>query len=134
LLNNKLPSRNFESKPYSKSTGLFNFHSWRPYYEDPEFTFSIYGQNILNNLETQLYYSYNENERTNAAGISAVYGKWFTHLNVGSVYTFGRQQQIGQRIRQWDQWDTRIGLSVPLSWVKKLSYKSFNIGSNIYFA
>src|SRR5690606_25108685 len=99
LLNNHLPARNFESKPYSKSTGLLNFHSWRPYYEDPEFTFSIYGQNILNTLETQLYYAYNENERTSSAGVSAVYGKWFTQLNIGSAYTFGRQQQIGQRIR-----------------------------------
>ncbi|MCR6720846.1 MAG: hypothetical protein NVV59_11255 [Chitinophagaceae bacterium] len=133
ILKAKTGSRQFASKPYSKSKGLFNFHSWRPYYEDPEFTFSIYGQNILNTLETQLYYLYNENERTSAAGVSAVYGKWFTHLNIGSQYTFGRQEQIGNRIRTWDQIDTRIGLSVPLSWAKKQTYRSFNVGSNLYY-
>lgn len=122
------------SKPYSKSTGLFNFHSWRPYYEDPEFTFSLYGQNILNTLETQLYYLYNENEKTSAAGVSAAYGKWFTQLNIGSQYTFGRQQGIGNRVRQWDQLDSRIGLSVPLSWAKKQTYRTFNVGSNLYLS
>lgn len=133
LLQGKTGSRQFTSKSYSKSTRLFNFHSWRPYYEDPEFTFSIYGQNILNTLETQLYYLYNENERTSAAGVSAVYGKWFTHLNIGSQYTFGRQQQIGNRIRTWDQLDTRIGLSIPLSWAKKQTFRSFSVGSNLYY-
>lgn len=118
---------------YPKGTRLFNFHSWRPYYEDPEFTFSLYGQNILNTLETQLYYLYNENEKTSAAGVSATYGRWFTQLNIGSQYTFSRQQTIGNRIRTWDQMDTRIGLSVPLSWARKQTFRSFNVGTNLYF-
>lgn len=133
FLPGRITSRQFDSRPYSKSTRLFNFHSWRPYYEDPEFTFSIYGQNVLNTLETQLYYLYNENEKTSAAGLSATYGKWFTHFNIGSQYTFSRQQPIGGRIRQWDQLDTRIGLSVPLSWAKKQTFRSFSFGSNLYY-
>lgn len=132
-LPDKLVPRQFEDKPYRKGTRLLNFHSWRPYYEDPEFTFSLYGQNVLNTLETQVYYLYNENERTSAAGLSAVYGKWFTHLNLGTQYTFGRQQTIGNRVRTWDQMDTRIGLSVPLSWARKQTYRSFTAGSNLFF-
>lgn len=127
-----LQPRQFTSSRYRSGTRLFNFHSWRPYYEDPEFTFSLYGQNVLNTLETQIYYLYNENEKTNAAGVSAVYGKWFPYINLGSQYTFGRQTVVNNRLRTWDQLDTRIGLSVPLSWVKKQSARQLTIGSNFY--
>ena len=34
----KVPARVFGSSTYKKGTGLFNFHSWRPYYSDPVFT------------------------------------------------------------------------------------------------
>ena len=57
--------RNFPVSPYKKSTNLFNFHSWRPYYEDPDFTFTLYGQNILNTFQTEVFYHYNQNENTN---------------------------------------------------------------------
>lgn len=127
-----LKPRTFTSSRYRSGTRLFNFHSWRPYYEDPEFTFSLYGQNVLNTLETQIYYLYNENEKTHAAGVSAVYGKWFPYLNIGSQYTFARQEVMNNRLRTWDQLDTRIGLSVPLSWVKKQTSRQFTVGSNFY--
>jgi hypothetical protein len=39
VLLNPVVNRQFSEKNYSKGTGLFNFHSWRPYYEDPIFTF-----------------------------------------------------------------------------------------------
>lgn len=128
-----VPARDFESRPYSKGTRLFNFHSWRPYYEDPEFTFSIYGQNILNTLETQLYYLYNENEKTSAVGAGATYGKWFAHLHLGGQYTFAREQTIGSRLRQWDQMDLRIGWSIPLSWARKQTFRSFSFGNHLYY-
>jgi hypothetical protein len=54
--------------PYHKGTRLLNFHSFRPYYEDPEFSFSLYGENVLNTMQTEVYYVYNENENTNAVG------------------------------------------------------------------
>src|SRR5690606_1220437 len=51
----QIPSRTFDTSRYAKGTRLINLHSWRPYYEDPEFSFSLYGQNVLNTLETQLF-------------------------------------------------------------------------------
>lgn len=128
-----LPERTFPVSGYSKGTRLLNFHSWRPYYEDPEFSFSVYGENVLNTLQTELYYLYNQNENTNAAGFSAVYGKWFPYVSIGSQYTFARQQAVGNRLREWDQLDSRIGLSIPLQWVTGQTYSSFNAGSNYYY-
>ncbi len=130
ILQNKVLNRNFSTGKYNKATGLLNFHSWRPYYQDPEFTFSLYGQNVLNTLQTELYYLYNKDDKTNSVGFSAVYGAWFPYLNLGTQYTFDQQSIIGNRVHQWGQLDSRIGLSIPLSWTKGQFFSNFNLGTD----
>ena len=71
ILLSKIQPRNYSVNKYNKGTRLLNFHSWRPYYEDPIYTFSLYGENVLNTLQTELYYLYNENEKTNAPALAA---------------------------------------------------------------
>jgi len=124
-----VPDRNFPVSNYKKSTRLLNFHSWRPNYDDPIFTFSVYGQNVLNTLQTELFYSYNRNDGVSSTGVNAVFGGWFPNINVGTEYTFNRQGIIGNKIRQWDQLDTRLGLSIPLDKTSGQTYKSFNLSS-----
>jgi hypothetical protein len=129
ILSGQVLQRNFPVKKYKKGTGLLNFHSWRPYYEDPIFTYSIYGENILNTLQTELYYLYNQNDKTNAVGLNAVYGAAFPYLNLGTQYTFDLQTVTGNKIRHRDQLDSRIGLNIPLNMTSGQAYKNFNIGS-----
>jgi hypothetical protein len=118
---------------YSKATGLLNFHSWRPYYEDPEFSFSLYGENILNTTQTELYYLYNENDRTHAAGFNFVYGGWFPYLTLGTQYTFDRQAVANNLVKEWNQLDSRIGLSVPLNWVRGKTVSNLGFGSSYVY-
>ncbi|RYY59681.1 MAG: hypothetical protein EOO05_12490 [Chitinophagaceae bacterium] len=129
--------RQFTAARYPKSTRLFNFHSWRPYYEDPEFSFSLYGENVLNTLQTQIYYLYNENDRTNAVGFNAVYGGLFPQVSAGTQYTFGRQTLIGQPGNQnqltWNQLDTRVGVSLPLAWTRGQMYRNLNLGTDYVY-
>jgi hypothetical protein len=129
ILLNEVEQRSFPVSKYKKATKLLNFHSWRPYYSDPEFTFSIYGENILNTMQTELYYLYNDNDKTNAVGLNAVYGAWFPYLILGTEYTFDREDITGNKIRRWDQLDSHIGFSIPLSFASGQSFKNFNIGS-----
>lgn len=133
ILLNKVPHRNFPVSDYKKGTNLLNFHSWRPYYSNPEFFFSLYGENILNTLQTELYYRYNRDEKTNAVGFSTIYGAWFPYLSMGAEYTFDRQDRIGNRIRQWDQLDTRIGLSIPLNFVSGQTFKQLYFGTDYFY-
>jgi len=132
LLNPGL-NRNFPTKKYSKATGFFNFHSWRPYYEDPEFTFTLYGENILNTVQTEIYYLYNQDERTNAAGVNFIYGAWFPYLSFGTQYTFDRQVTVSGKLRQWDQLDTRVGFNIPLNWVHGRLFSSLNFGTSYVY-
>ncbi|PZR26703.1 MAG: hypothetical protein DI535_13565 [Citrobacter freundii] len=129
----ELPARYFQSSKYKKGTRLFNFHSWRPYYEDPEFTFSLYGENVLNTLQTQVYYLYNENDRTSAVGASTTFGQLFPYLSIGSQYTFNRTAVLNNKEKKWGQLDSRVGVSIPLSWTSGKTNKQFNIGTNYFY-
>ena len=129
----QIPSRTFDTSRYAKGTRLINFHSWRPYYEDPEFSFSLYGQNVLNTLETQLYYLYNENDKTHAAGFNTVYGGWFPYIRAGLLYTFDRRQLIENKLRRWNQFDASLGLSIPLSFTRGRMYNQFTAGTDYVY-
>jgi len=110
-----------------------NFHSWRPYYEDPIFTYTLYGQNILNTLQTELYYLYNQDERTNAVGFSTTYGALFPYLSAGTEYTFKRTDTLNNLTRQWNQMDNRIGINIPLNFSGGRFFRSLNFGTSYVF-
>lgn len=129
ILLQKIPSRDFAATEYRKGKNMLNIHSWRPYYEDPIFTYSLYGQNILNTLQSELYYSYNQNDRKSSVGFNAVYGRWFPYLNLGSEFTFDRELVTGNKVRHFDQLDNLAGLSIPLSSIKGRSFRNFNIST-----
>ncbi|MES1223828.1 MAG: hypothetical protein ABUT20_50500, partial [Bacteroidota bacterium] len=124
------PDRNFTESRYRKGTRLINFHSWRPYYEDPDFTFSLYGENVLNTFQTELFYHYNQDEKTNGVGFNAVYGALFPYINFGTEYTFDRTDTVKGKNVSWSQLDTKIGLSVPLNFSKGQTFKYLTIGTN----
>lgn len=130
---NDIVTRSFSVSKYKKETRLLNFHSWRPYYEDPFFTYTLYGQNVLNTLQTEIYYSYNQNENTNAVGFNTVYGAWFPYLSAGAEYTFARTDTLNGLTRQWDQLDTRVGLNIPLDFSGGRFFRNLNFGSSYVF-
>jgi len=133
MLIDSVQTRNFPVNKYKKGTKLLNFHSWRPYYEDPIFTYTIYGQNVLNTLQTELYYSYNQNENTNAVGFNTIYGAWFPYLSAGLEYTFKRTDTLNSIEREWNQLDARIGLNIPLDLSGGRYFRNLNFGSNYVY-
>jgi hypothetical protein len=126
----KVPAAKYNVSGYSKLSRPFNFHSWRPYYEQPEWSFNVYGQNILNTLESNLYYIYNENERTHQVGISETYGALFPWISIGASYIFDRKQSDSIRTIHWNELNTNIGLTIPLNFSKGRWYKNLTINSN----
>ena len=83
----------------------------------------------MNTFQTEIYYAYNQNERTNATGANLWYGGLFPFLNLGVEYTFDRETLIGNRLRQWGQLDTRLGFQIPLQSTKGRNFKNFNLGA-----
>ena len=124
---------NIPSQPYRKSTGLFRFHSWAPAYADPEFSLSVYSDNILNTFSNELFYRYNQNENSHAVGWNTVYGGWYPMLSAGIDYTYNRHLAFNNNTVTLNQVEARIGYNFPLNYTKGKTYRLFNGGSNVVF-
>lgn len=103
---------------YSSSFRLFNFHSWRPYISDPEYSYSLISENVLNTLQTEIFFTYNRNENFKEAGASMAYAALFPVIHGGASYTFDRSFRDTAQIIDWDEFNARIGMTVPVSFTK----------------
>jgi len=133
ILLTDVPNRKFNASNYKQAGHLFYVHSWRPYYEDPDFTYSIYSDNILNTLSSELFYHYNNDDKTNGVGVNLLYGAWYPYINGGMEYTFSQPVTINNIPTTIDELQTRIGLSLPLDFTRGRTYKNLLIGTNYVF-
>ena len=131
-------TRRFTISDYKKGTGLFNFHSWRPYYDVPEYTFTLYGDNILNTFSSEMFYRYNENERSHGVGFDVAYGGLFPVLTAGAEYTMNRNVNI--RTPQavvpgiLNGYELKGGYYIPLDFSGGKTYKDLSFGTNYVFS
>lgn len=100
---------------YKSSASLINLHSWRPFYDPPNWSFTLYSQNILNTLESNFQYVFNENEHSHQLGAYATYGALFPWVVGGTSYTINRNFKDSVSYLKWNEWNGNLGLRVPLS-------------------
>jgi len=134
ILLKEVPNRSFPQDKYSQGAHLFYFHSWRPYYADPEFSYSLYSDNILNNFSNEFYYLYNQNETSHAVGWAGTYGAWFPMINTGVEYTFNRTAETINSVYTEDRLEARLGYSIPLNFTRGRTFKFLNFGSDYVFS
>ena len=122
---------NYPVTKYSQTFHLFNFHSWRPYFSDPDYSYSLIGQNILNTFQSELYVSYNRNEKFKETGAIFSYGGWYPVLTAGGSFTFDRSFTDTARKIQWNELSATAGVRLPLSFASGTFYQNLNIGASI---
>jgi hypothetical protein len=115
---------------YNQTFRLFNFHSWRPYFSDPDYTYSIISNNILNTFQTELYVNYNRNERFKETGAQMLFGGLYPVLHAGASYTFDRSFTDTARTTTWNEFNGRVGAYVPWQFSTGAFNQSLNIGSS----
>lgn len=126
--------KRYTSKPYSKSFDLLNFHSLEPLFTDPDYRLSLVGENVLNTLQSEVYFNYNRNERFKQLGFNATYGAWFPHVSIGTSYILDRRGFTGNnQAVYWNEAELRGGLSVPLNLSKGRSLTSLRVGGDYVF-
>ncbi|GEO07637.1 hypothetical protein SAE01_01330 [Segetibacter aerophilus] len=125
-----ISTRNFPVKKYRKTFNLLNFHSWRPEYSDPEFSIMLLGQNVLNTLQSDLYYTYNRNESSHKAGVNATYGGWFVQPTLGASQTWNRSVSLNRTanpirdsIANYSEFNVNAGLRLPLNFSSGKQYR-----------
>ncbi|ATL47867.1 hypothetical protein COR50_12225 [Chitinophaga caeni] len=118
----------FDIKKYRQTKGFFNLHSWIPTFDDPDYSYTIYGNNVLNTTETAIGYTYNRNEESHKVGGSLTYGGWFPYLTTTADYTFRRNVLVSkQNYLIWNEFKWGGGLGVPIN----LSSGKFSRGMSL---
>lgn len=123
-------SRTYPISRYHKAFNLINFHSWRPYISDPDYTFSLVGENVLNTLQTEIYFNYNTDEKYKEVGATAIYGAWFPYLSLGVAETFDRKE-LDSPFKTWNELNGRFGLQLPFTFNGGRFYRRLNISGGI---
>ncbi len=132
-VSNTIPARDFTIKNYSKGYRFFNFHSWRPYYDQPEFSFTVYGQNVLNTFQSELAYAYNKNEGSNKLGLNFIYGGWYVQPTLGSSKTWNRTINYNRDTTLfYNESEVNFGLRIPLNFSGGKHYTFLTMSSNIF--
>ncbi len=127
-----IPLRNFSMSKYSKSYNLFHYHSWRPTYSDPEISFSLLGENILNTLQSEISYTYNRNESSHNVGFNGIYGSWFLQPVMGISQTFNRNVAYNADTNfYYNEFNANAGLRLPLNFSEGKNYTNLTLNTSI---
>lgn len=126
-----VPHDSLPVKKYSQLTHPFNFHSWVPSFNDPDYGISLIGENILSTTSTSIGYTYNNNEGYSDIAAGFTFGGLFPVLSIGADYAINRNglNQNRQRV-YWNEATVRVGVSVPLNLSRGLYSRSISLGSN----
>ncbi|UOE46951.1 hypothetical protein MTO98_21335 [Mucilaginibacter sp. SMC90] len=128
IANKPLPVTN-----YSKTHGLFNFHSIIPNISDPNYSFAITGENVLNTFQSEVSFDYNTNEGYKQFGFDAIYGALFPYISAGADYTLDRRSFYKGQYVYWNETAVHGGLRVPLNFSEGKRLTSLTFGSDLYF-
>ncbi len=123
----------YTAEKYSKTYHLVNIHSYRPFYDYPNSSVLIFGQNVLNTLESQLYYTHNLNEGYNKYGFSGVYGGTYLQpiLDISQTYNRRGVAKIDSvnTVLHWKEFNISGGLQLPLNLSQGRQYRTLTLSS-----
>lgn len=119
--------------PYKATHGLFHFHSWLPDINDPDYSLSLLGENVLNTMQQELYFTYNRNEGSKQLGYRVTYGGWFPWVRLGTDFTFDRQFDLQNKIIPFKTWESYAGVSIPLDFSGGRYYRNLQFTTDYVY-
>ena len=119
---------------YHKSYHFFNFHSLIPNFDDPNYTLSLAGENVLNTFQSDLSFTYNRDEGYKEFGFDAIYGALFPYISGGADYIIDRRAYFNGGNIYWNETDLHAGLELPLNFTSGKNSTSLAIGSDMYYS
>lgn len=129
----KVPDDSFAISKYAKSFKIFNFHSIEPDVNDPQYTLSLIGENILNTMQSAVSFTYDRSEKFKQIGFNSTYGAWFPYLTAGANYTFDRATLFHGKKIFFNHFNPFAGFNIPLNFSKGRSFTFLNFGSQYAF-
>jgi hypothetical protein len=130
VLLESVPATHYGITKYPKFFHPFNLHSWTPYLDYPDYSFNIYGQNILNTLQSQLYYNYNDDEKYHRVGYTAIYGAWYVQPFFDINQTWNRSGLTDSGKVKWNEFNASAGVSLPLNFSGGKQYRNLTLSAS----
>lgn len=119
---------------YAKAFRLFNFHSWRPIIDDPDYTFSVIGENVLNTLQSEVFVNYNRDYKYKQAGASFTYAGLYPWIRLSSTFTIDRLGSYGatsNKLFYYNTWENSVGVLIPWNLTQGRYNRSLTIGADL---
>ena len=95
--------------------------------------FSLESQNILNTLQSELFFDYNRNEGYKQVGFNVTHAQLFPWIAAGASYTFDRNALFRSNTVYWNEAQARAGLRLPLNFSKGRHFTSLQIGDDMVY-
>jgi len=115
---------------YPKTYHLVNIHSYRPFYDYPNSSVIFFGDNVLNTLQSQVYYTHNLNEGYNKFGATAVYGGSYVQPTIDVNQTYNRHAAYNDDTTvHWNEFNIAAGLQLPLNLSQGRQYRTLTYSS-----
>jgi len=130
ILLQSLPEKSYAITKYPKFSHPFNFHSWNPYLQYPDYSFTIFGENVLNTLQSQLYYTYNSNEKYHQVGYTGIYGGWYVQPFININQIWNRSVATDSGMAKWNETNVSVGLRLPLNFSIGKQYRFLTLRSS----
>jgi hypothetical protein len=129
-----LPASNVGAAKYKKATRPLNFHSWQPELNEPDYTLRLLGNNVLNTFASDLFYTYNTNENSHAAGVNLTYGGWYVQPIAGVKQTWGREVVYNRDTTfVFNEATASAGLQLPLNLSGGEQYRFLTLSSTVNY-
>lgn len=128
-----VPDNNFPVKKYPGLSHPFNFHSLIPDFNDPDYTLSLAGENILNTLQSEIFGTYNRNEGYKEVGFDVVYGALFPYLSGGVNYIIDRRALFRGNNIYWNETQVQGGVTIPITFSNGRTFSNLSFGSNYVY-
>ena len=123
-------NHNETAEHYRKTTKLFNFHSLVPTVSESDITLSLLGQNVLNTLQSNLYYTYNNNEGSHRLGYTGIFGQWYLQPLVNVSQTWNRSFTLNaDTTLRFNETNFSGGIRLPLNLTKGRQFRSLVLQS-----
>jgi len=130
----KIQDRQLPITKYNKAYHLFNFHSLIPSINDPNYTLSLSGENVLNTFQSDLSFTYNRDEGYKQFGFDAIYGALFPVIYGGADYTLDRRGYYRGGNIYWNETNVHGGLQLPLNFSEGRHFTYLTIGSDLNYS
>lgn len=122
------------SKKYHTLSHPFNFHSIIPGADDPVYSLSLEGENMLNTIQTEISASCNRSDHSKTIGGTLAYGRWFPVLTAGIDFHIDRNFIRKDTLVYYNSIEPYAGIYIPFHLSRGRNFTSLTFGSNYVYS